>query len=54
MGASMAEADLPEAREVAHMLARFACNNHTITEEGGDPIGVPRHCSPKIKQSRST
>lgn len=41
MQASTPEEALPEARDIAFMLARFACNNHTITDEAGDPIGWP-------------
>lgn len=40
MQASTPEEALPEARDIAFMLARFACNNHTITDEAGDPIGI--------------
>ena len=41
MRGSMPDEDLPEAKEIALLLARFACNNHTVTDEEATPIGVP-------------
>ena len=31
---------LPEPKEVAYLLARFACNNHTICDEELRPLGA--------------
>jgi hypothetical protein len=33
---------LPEPRSIAYLLARFACNNHTICDEELRPIGAAR------------
>ena len=40
MQGSMADAELPDAKVIAMMLARFACNNHTITDGETATIGV--------------
>jgi hypothetical protein len=51
---------LPEVREVALLLARFACNNHTICDEELRPLGVGIYpaaalanhsCTPTCSQS---
>ncbi|CAD7705179.1 unnamed protein product [Ostreobium quekettii] len=34
------ESALPEVKEIALMLARFACNNHTICDDEQSPVGV--------------
>lgn len=40
MYSTMPESELPDTQEVAVMLARFACNNHTITDDEAMPIGM--------------
>lgn len=32
--------DLPDVKEIAYLLARFACNNHTVYNEELHPIGT--------------
>lgn len=56
-------AELPSIREMALLLARFACNNHSICDDELRPIGVglyPRgsmvnhDCQPNCMQSFSS
>ncbi|KAK9803460.1 hypothetical protein WJX73_004414 [Symbiochloris irregularis] len=40
MQGSTSAAELPDEKEIAIMLARFACNNHTIMDDENNPIGL--------------
>lgn len=60
LGAAASEDELPSVKEVAQLLARMACNNHTICDEDLRPIGVGLYplgallnhsCSPNCMQS---
>ena len=51
-------AALPEPRNIAQLLARFACNNHTICDEELRVIGMQMHSAaigsfPHLLPSRS-
>ncbi|EIE20303.1 hypothetical protein COCSUDRAFT_48675 [Coccomyxa subellipsoidea C-169] len=52
--------NIPDAKDVAYLLARFACNNHTICDDELRPIGVGIYpqgamlnhsCTPNTMQS---
>lgn len=38
--AGVDDSNLPDVKHVAQLLARFACNSHTVCDEELRPIGV--------------